>query len=51
VEIYYNEFVKASGSLGGDVGDLKALYTNELVAEANKFDQEAIRRSAREWRP
>ena len=33
------------------VGDVRRFYTNELIDEANQFEQEKIRALARAWRP
>ncbi len=47
----WEAFVKALALDPAAVGDVRRFYTNELIEEANQFDQEKIRALARAYRP
>jgi len=43
--------LKEGGEVTNENVPMSSLYTNELVAEYNKFDAEAVARQARAWKP
>jgi NitT/TauT family transport system substrate-binding protein len=47
-QIFESEFELEAEMLGIQIDDFKPLYTNELIAEINDFDREAVIRAARE---
>ncbi len=47
----WETFVKVLDLDPAKVGDVRRFYTNELIDEANQFDQEKIRALARNWKP
>ena len=47
----WEAFVKALDLDPAKVGDVRRFYTNELIDEANQFDQEKVRALARAYKP